>query len=55
MTACKLDIRHAKVLTLGNEIVDSFYVVDVNGNKLDRRSSEEVRLSVQAELLALGR
>jgi [protein-PII] uridylyltransferase len=55
ITACKLDIRHAKVLTLGHEIVDSFYVVDVNGNKLDPANSEEVRLSVQAELLALGR
>jgi [protein-PII] uridylyltransferase len=41
-----LDIRHAKVLTLGHSIVDSFYVVDRGGRKLDRGSAEEVRRSV---------
>lgn len=30
-----LDIRHARVLTLGNEVVDSFYVRDAEGNKID--------------------
>ncbi|MGA1361384.1 MAG: [protein-PII] uridylyltransferase [Ilumatobacteraceae bacterium] len=29
-----LDIRHARVLTLGNEVVDSFYVCDVDGGKI---------------------
>jgi [protein-PII] uridylyltransferase len=29
-----LDIRHAKVLTLGHEVVDSFYVVDPVAGKL---------------------
>lgn len=28
---CGLDIRHARVLTLGNEVVDSFYVRESNG------------------------
>ena len=31
----QLDIRHAKVLTLGHEVVDSFYVVDQHAKKLD--------------------
>ena len=31
----ELDIRHAKVQTLGHEVVDSFYVVDRQGSKLD--------------------
>jgi len=30
----QLDIRHAKVSTLGNEVIDSFYVVDQRGAKL---------------------
>jgi [protein-PII] uridylyltransferase len=29
-----LDIRHAKVSTLGPEVIDTFYVVDANGEKL---------------------
>ena len=32
-----LDIRHAKVATLGHEVVDTFYVVDQDGAKIDRR------------------
>ena len=32
-----LDIRHAKVQTLGHEVVDSFYVVDQRGAKLDEK------------------
>jgi [protein-PII] uridylyltransferase len=30
----QLDIRHAKVSTLGHEVIDSFYVVDQRGAKL---------------------
>jgi [protein-PII] uridylyltransferase len=30
-----LDIRHARILTLGNEVVDSFYVCDAGGGKID--------------------
>ena len=29
-----LDIRHARVLTLGNEVVDSFYVRESNGGRI---------------------
>ena len=31
---CGLDIRHARVLTLGNEVVDSFYVREPNGGRI---------------------
>ena len=31
---CGLDIRHARVLTLGNEVVDSFYVRESNGGRI---------------------
>ena len=31
----ELDIRHAKVSTLGHEVVDVFYVVGASGDKLD--------------------
>lgn len=30
-----LDIRHARVLTLGHEVVDSFYVRQQDGNRID--------------------
>ena len=30
----QLDVRHAKVQTLGDEVVDSFYVVDRHGKKI---------------------
>jgi [protein-PII] uridylyltransferase len=29
-----LDIRHARVLTLGNEVVDSFYVRQSDGERI---------------------
>lgn len=32
---CELDVRHAKVSTLGHEVVDSFYVVDASGQKVE--------------------
>lgn len=32
---CGLDIRHARVLTLGNEVVDSFYVREPSGGRID--------------------
>jgi [protein-PII] uridylyltransferase len=53
ITGCRLDIRHAKVLTLGHEIVDSFYVADEHGAKLDPGRVELVQRSVYAELLRL--
>jgi len=32
---CGLDIRHARVLTLGYEVVDSFYVREPNGGRIN--------------------
>lgn len=29
-----LDIRHAKVSTIGHEVIDTFYVVDIDGKKI---------------------
>ena len=46
-----LDIRHAKVQTLGDEVVDSFYVVDQQGAKLDEKEQfAELRRAVLFEL-----
>ncbi len=42
-----LDIRHAKVQTLGHEVVDSFYVADSAGQQLDEAYADEVVLSVR--------
>jgi [protein-PII] uridylyltransferase len=46
-----LDIRHAKVATLGHEVVDSFYVVDATGAKVgDGDHAREVERAVLVEL-----
>ncbi|MEM9035616.1 MAG: [protein-PII] uridylyltransferase [Actinomycetota bacterium] len=45
-----LDIRHAKVQTLGHEVVDSFYVTDRSGRQLDDDYADEVVLSVRHAL-----
>ena len=46
-----LDIRHAKVATLGEEVIDSFYVVDQRGEKLeDDDRIAELRRAVLFEL-----
>lgn len=50
---CQLDIRHAKVLTVGDEVVDSFYVVDADGGQLTPNRIDEVTRAVTAELAAL--
>ena len=49
----QLDIRHAKVLTLGHEVVDSFYVVDQHSKKLDDERIGELKRSVLFELSRL--
>ncbi len=49
----RLDIRHAKVLTLGHEIVDSFYVVDLHGRKLT--DSERIAELERAVIFELSR
>jgi [protein-PII] uridylyltransferase len=49
-----LDIRHAKVQTLGDEVVDSFYVVDQHGKKLTGEEQlDELRRAVLFELSRL--
>lgn len=44
----QLDIRHAKVSTLGHEVVDAFYVCDASGDKLD---DEDHRREVERAIL----
>ncbi|MDQ3977983.1 MAG: [protein-PII] uridylyltransferase [Actinomycetota bacterium] len=46
----ELDIRHATVATLGHELVDTFYVVDVSGAKLDREHARAVEQAILVEL-----
>ena len=42
-----LDIRSAKVQTLGHEVVDAFYVLDANGEKItDAAHQGEIRRAV---------
>ena len=48
-----LDIRHAKVATLGEEVIDSFYVVDQHGEKLD--GDEQLAELQRAVLFELSR
>lgn len=49
---CGLDIRHARVLTLGNEVVDSFYVREANGGRInDEAYKNEISRAI---LHALG-
>lgn len=46
-----LDIRHAKVLTLGQEVVDTFYLVDRRGDMLrDKARLAELEASLMREL-----
>ena len=50
----QLDVRHAKVQTLGDEVVDSFYVVDRHGKKItDEDRLSELRRAVLFELSRL--
>jgi [protein-PII] uridylyltransferase len=46
-----LDVRHAKVATLGAEVVDAFYVVSKDGAKVDVSRRQDVQRAV---LHALG-
>jgi [protein-PII] uridylyltransferase len=49
---CSLDVRAARVETLGAEVVDVFYVTDADGKRLD--DADLRRTTVQAVLAALG-
>jgi [protein-PII] uridylyltransferase len=42
-----LDIRHARVLTLGNEVVDSFYVRESGGGRItDEEHKKEISRAI---------
>lgn len=44
---CGLDIRHARVQTLGNEVVDTFYVRTANGAKVtDIQHQSEIERAI---------
>lgn len=45
----KLDIRHAKVTTLGHEVVDTFYLQNQAGEKLTAAEADRVSAAVLAE------
>ena len=45
----ELDIRHAKVATLGHEVVDTFYLQNQAGEKLTPGEGERVRAAVLVE------
>jgi [protein-PII] uridylyltransferase len=48
---CDLDVSKAKVSTLGHEVVDSFYVTDASGAKVDDDEHlAEIERAVLAEL-----
>ncbi|MDP9441042.1 MAG: hypothetical protein M3P34_02425, partial [Actinomycetota bacterium] len=45
LAGCGLDVREARVSTLGHEVVDAFYVVDAAGAKV----TDEARLGAIEE------
>jgi len=45
----RLDIRHARIVTLGDNVVDTFYVRDANGKKINDVARQQ---SLAARLLA---
>jgi len=49
LAATGLDVRTAHISTLGADVVDAFYVVGPDGNKV---SDPALRLRVEQELLA---
>jgi [protein-PII] uridylyltransferase len=49
-----LDVRSARVETLGAEVVDAFYVTDRSGRPLAPDGAEAVRRAVEEALEATG-
>lgn len=55
LAECDLDVRSAKVSTLGHEVVDAFYVTDASGAKVvDADHLTEIERAVIAELTRAG-
>ena len=50
LVAAGLDIRSAKVATLGHEVVDVFYVQTRDGGKLPTEQHEALRLGLKSAL-----
>jgi len=46
----RLDIRHARIVTLGDNVVDTFYVRDANGKKMNDAMRRD---AVSAALIAV--
>jgi len=54
LAECGLDVRTAKVTTLGHEVVDAFYVTDAAGEKLAGRRWQAAVEAALLEALAAG-
>lgn len=51
LAECDLDVRAARVSTLGHEVVDTFYVTDAAGGKLDDEEHQrEIERAILSEL-----
>jgi [protein-PII] uridylyltransferase len=50
LAAFELDVRLAKVATLGQRVVDTFYVRDAHGHKIGADAAEELRAALVARL-----
>jgi len=46
----RLDIRHARIVTLGDNVVDTFYVRDANGKKMNDAMRRD---AISAALIAV--
>ncbi|MGH8891245.1 MAG: [protein-PII] uridylyltransferase [Acidothermaceae bacterium] len=50
LAECGLDVRSARVETLGAEVVDAFYLTDAAGRALEPARAEAVRMAVESAL-----
>ena len=51
ISSCGFDIRHAKVLTLGHEVVDTFYLRDAEGEPLSAADAAAIQDALRSELV----
>ena len=54
LSALGLDVRYAKVATLGAEVVDTFYVVDASGSKVGVGRRQEIQNRILTALSGAG-